>query len=104
MRNTIVGPGLLSPSDIPSDVAHTASNTALMSRTIQAISTHQPQAHYAGHQQHEHEHPPTGGAFLTRGERPDHRDRKSTRLNSSHVAISYAVFCLKKHTIKASKA
>src|SRR5690625_6415446 len=27
-----------------------------------------------------------------------HRDRKSTRLNSSHVAISYAVFCLKKNT------
>src|SRR5690625_7076333 len=26
-------------------------------------------------------------------------DRKSTRLNSSHVAISYAVFCLKKKTI-----
>src|SRR5207302_3343263 len=26
----------------------------------------------------------------------DHRDRKSTRLNSSHVKISYAVFCLKK--------
>src|SRR5690606_40576342 len=25
-----------------------------------------------------------------------HRDRKSTRLNSSHVKISYAVFCLKK--------
>src|SRR5436309_11651851 len=34
-------------------------------------------------------------------ERPGHRggaarDRKSTRLNSSHVKISYAVFCLKK--------
>src|SRR6266511_5663308 len=28
-------------------------------------------------------------------DRPD-RDRKSTRLNSSHVKISYAVFCLKK--------
>src|SRR2546426_8852674 len=29
---------------------------------------------------------------------PDHlsRDRKSTRLNSSHLVISYAVFCLKK--------
>src|SRR5699024_11673184 len=28
-----------------------------------------------------------------------HLDRKSTRLNSSHVSISYAVFCLKKkHT------
>src|SRR5690625_6546261 len=26
-------------------------------------------------------------------------DRKSTRLNSSHVAISYAVFCLKKKNI-----
>src|SRR5438874_7436064 len=28
-------------------------------------------------------------------------DRKSTRLNSSHVEISYAVFCLKKKTKKA---
>src|SRR5699024_11330436 len=32
------------------------------------------------------------------------RDRKSTRLNSSHVSISYAVFCLKKkrHNIQIS--
>src|SRR3712207_9375064 len=29
---------------------------------------------------------------------PPPRDRKSTRLNSSHVNISYAVFCLKKNT------
>src|SRR5699024_12872428 len=28
------------------------------------------------------------------------KDRKSTRLNSSHVAISYAVFCLKKKNIQ----
>src|SRR5205807_10630285 len=28
--------------------------------------------------------------------RMDWRDRKSTRLNSSHLVISYAVFCLKK--------
>src|SRR5437773_5742899 len=27
---------------------------------------------------------------------PVERDRKSTRLNSSHITISYAVFCLKK--------
>src|SRR5699024_12854822 len=27
-------------------------------------------------------------------------DRKSTRLNSSHVSISYAVFCLKRKTVK----
>src|SRR5207302_6398121 len=31
-----------------------------------------------------------------RGRRKAERDRKSTRLNSSHVKISYAVFCLKK--------
>src|SRR6202045_1117102 len=30
------------------------------------------------------------------GQLPVSSDRKSTRLNSSHVAISYAVFCLKK--------
>src|SRR5438270_2745262 len=30
--------------------------------------------------------------------RPGPRDRKSTRLNSSHSQISYAVFCLKKKT------
>src|SRR5690625_6112282 len=30
-------------------------------------------------------------------------DRKSTRLNSSHVAISYAVFCLKKKTTRNTK-
>src|SRR5215510_16140120 len=29
-------------------------------------------------------------------------DRKSTRLNSSHVAISYAVFCLKKQKLTKS--
>src|SRR5256885_5808031 len=28
----------------------------------------------------------------------EERDRKSTRLNSSHLVISYAVFCLKKNT------
>src|SRR5439155_26223473 len=45
------------------------------------------------------------GAFGAKGigelpmEHPD-RDRKSTRLNSSHVAISYAVFCLKKKSKK----
>src|SRR5690625_596903 len=32
-----------------------------------------------------------------------HGDRKSTRLNSSHVAISYAVFCLKKKKNKHTR-
>src|SRR5438477_7191469 len=31
------------------------------------------------------------------------KDRKSTRLNSSHMSISYAVFCLKKKKIKHKK-
>src|SRR5690606_41937819 len=38
----------------------------------------------------------TPRAGAARGRRAGHRDRKSTRLNSSHVKISYAVFCLKK--------
>src|SRR5690349_22851410 len=39
----------------------------------------------------------------TRGARPVAEDRKSTRLNSSHVEISYAVFCLKKKKKKNKK-
>src|SRR5204862_2805881 len=39
-------------------------------------------------------HDPAGGRAARRGS-----DRKSTRLNSSHVEISYAVFCLKKKKI-----
>src|SRR3989442_9950213 len=39
---------------------------------------------------------------LARGPHPDPLDRKSTRLNSSHVRISYAVFCLKKKTPTAN--
>src|SRR5690606_30585048 len=37
------------------------------------------------------------GARVADGD-ADRIDRKSTRLNSSHVKISYAVFCLKKKT------
>src|SRR3712207_7334309 len=46
----------------------------------------------------------TGGLRGGAGNRPvisvdvGDRDRKSTRLNSSHANISYAVFCLKKNT------
>src|SRR5947199_4479052 len=41
-----------------------------------------------------------------RKDKPFHglRDRKSTRLNSSHLGISYAVFCLKKKTAGGSVA
>src|SRR5438309_6312314 len=35
-------------------------------------------------------------AIVTNANTPEVIDRKSTRLNSSHSSISYAVFCLKK--------
>src|SRR5256885_10445521 len=70
------------------------------------------------HDQLAHEHSPDGSAAVGRRQgdgmtapRTDHaqdsetvvgagcgQDRKSTRLNSSHLVISYAVFCLKKKT------
>src|SRR2546426_8470830 len=50
---------------------------------------------------------PIGGAGTGRrtgdgGGLPHRRDRKSTRLNSSHLVISYAVFCLKKKKKKST--
>src|SRR5437868_12320300 len=46
---------------------------------------------------HRQRGPPYAAAGLGVGHvRSVSRDRKSTRLNSSHVSISYAVFCLKK--------
>src|SRR5689334_4129681 len=41
-----------------------------------------------------------GAKIVTKGK----SDRKSTRLNSSHSSISYAVFCLKKKTKEQQKA
>src|SRR5690349_22455043 len=43
------------------------------------------------------------GSELSRGGMVQRKDRKSTRLNSSHVEISYAVFCLKKKNKKTKK-
>src|SRR5258708_31270759 len=44
-----------------------------------------------------------GGSAPDRDRRSPMRDRKSTRLNSSHQIISYAVFCLKKKKKKDKK-
>src|SRR2546430_10014865 len=60
-------------------------------------------------QERDHEHPEQGGQGEQQAarEQRDHgarRDRKSTRLNSSHSQISYAVFCLKKKTSPRSHA
>src|SRR5437867_10304649 len=52
-------------------------------------------------------HPQTGprprGGCRAPGGRRRRRDRKSTRLNSSHRTISYAVFCLKKKKSQKNK-
>src|SRR2546422_8605380 len=44
----------------------------------------------------------TAARAATGGEPKASRDRKSTRLNSSHGYISYAVFCLKKKKLTAN--
>src|SRR5256886_6591911 len=44
----------------------------------------------------EYDSSPRASAWASNGKVPRARDRKSTRLNSSHSQISYAVFCLKK--------
>src|SRR5688572_31788803 len=45
-----------------------------------------------------------GGEPAVAGALRNVRDRKSTRLNSSHSQISYAVFCLKKKNNQTNKA
>src|SRR2546430_12547603 len=46
--------------------------------------------------------PATGVTPTSRIAAPNSPDRKSTRLNSSHSQISYAVFCLKKKKLKGN--
>src|SRR5436190_14489552 len=57
---------------------------------------HQQHLAHAGHALHTRAR---GEEIIERLPRADAEDRKSTRLNSSHTVISYAVFCLKKKKI-----
>src|SRR4051794_41545736 len=66
-------------------------------------------ARRAAHQECLYEAPWGMGALLwqrcqSRAPKPQGADRKSTRLNSSHPSISYAVFCLKKKTTEIDPA
>src|SRR2546422_8419446 len=58
-------------------------------------SPHDAAAPPAGGGQHSHD-VPGGRVGVGQGGATSGKDRKSTRLNSSHGYISYAVFCLKK--------
>src|SRR3712207_8935987 len=61
-------------------------------RRARQTSGHDPERHPEGVHRARHLHLPTRALDAAH-----HRqDRKSTRLNSSHANISYAVFCLKK--------
>src|SRR5437667_7587125 len=65
--------------------------TLFRSRASARRASHRPRGGRAGGAARSG--PPRGGTARPRG---GPEDRKSTRLNSSHITISYAVFCLKK--------
>src|SRR5207253_6062345 len=71
-----------------------------LSREIDAIRERHNSSWRGGSPQREHSVAHSDvlrrGRLLIGSGIKNHQDRKSTRLNSSHVAISYAVFCLKK--------
>src|SRR5690606_40878566 len=79
-------------------VAHRRRDAVLTSR-VPPSSPHIPLAGAPGHEQRQEtrflQRPEWCQHHAGRRQRHRHRDRKSTRLNSSHVKISYAVFCLK---------
>src|SRR5256885_7689919 len=56
------------------------------------------------HEGEDHDAAPPHGAAGVVGLHDTWGDRKSTRLNSSHLVISYAAFCLKKKTAPTSRA
>src|SRR5690625_5383368 len=70
---------------VPTELGGRGIAAALTQAALQMARKHQwqvrPQCSYAAR-------------FIEKNQQ--YQDRKSTRLNSSHVAISYAVFCLKK--------
>src|SRR5690606_41640531 len=110
-----VAHGLVKPSDIFIRKAQTISNRPASRRKIQAMTVSLAwRAGSSRRHAHNGRGRPLSALYLGQGPRQSrfprrgmpiraevmlksrHLDRKSTRLNSSHVKISYAVFCLKK--------
>src|SRR5947207_8235406 len=79
------GEGLVAQLLVARDAVHVRAHLVLL---LQHLLRAQDLAHDRARSKERHAPTP---AFLA-------RDRKSTRLNSSHTVISYAVFCLKKKT------
>src|SRR6478609_7595944 len=76
-KNTIVGVGRLRPSDIPSAVAHTASNTALTSSTIHGTSAHRLQADDRADDQDQQRDPGAAEPVLAGHRSPQDRERRA---------------------------
>src|SRR5262245_63761708 len=80
---------------------------AIVLRVVEVVEhVHEPERQHGDDRAHD---PRQHGGGLVHDERQVDReertlaqDRKSTRLNSSHLGISYAVFCLKKKKQKES--
>src|SRR5205807_7442034 len=76
------------PSPSPQTMPFDTHDSAIMLAHIFPFSVRFDMVQYFLHQ------PTTGSAYRRFDEKLAHGDRKSTRLNSSHLVISYAVFCL----------
>src|SRR5690242_20775528 len=88
-RSTLFPYTTLFRSDLGHGVAHTPPRFAHVLRTS-VLARRLPHAVASAGCSQVWPHPGQSLVKLTKG------DRKSTRLNSSHMSISYAVFCLKK--------
>src|SRR5258708_27589717 len=102
-RQTPFLPGLPPQSRFPPDPAATTADRdappASASWYPALPAPAQPQTRLPGHSAHPKYWAANAGADAANIP-ADRSDRKSTRLNSSHQIISYAVFCLKKKTCK----
>src|SRR5260221_5268484 len=89
----------LFPTRRSSDLRHVLRESPLVGRNVDKLGDlaeiHQAPENLEGHDRRR----PHGAALQERSRASGPReDRKSTRLNSSHTVISYAVFCLRKTT------
>src|SRR5690625_7111613 len=104
-RNIHADYNLLSPEDLDELISN-GFRKSLGRETIERINRQLENYGYYNGKQHRNEYGelvkaeeltrPPGVDYDPTRYATNYLDRKSTRLNSSHVAISYAVFCLKK--------
>src|SRR5256885_11091135 len=87
---------IASGEPVASSVLVTAAGLGVSSATVRSILSRLEEEGYV-----QQPHTSAGRIPTDRGYR--NSDRKSTRLNSSHLVISYAVFCLKKKNSRITR-